>query len=187
MALSRMRTWSRVVTFSPLNALRIVTSLTLWMFLNRLRMLSSTNIFFSLLIFPSILILVVWGDGIEPSLCCSFGLPSWVSSYASLPENPDTCPKEWRSVSFKLLRRYQRTLYRAVAFSVRFTDTRMKETRGTTIYPRSTPTVSLILYPYLCGQRWNRTTNRPRLLLYTLPIHVSPGHDKTAYFTIDCF
>jgi hypothetical protein len=38
------------------------------MFLNRLRMLSSTNIFFSLLIFPSILILVVWGDGIEPPL-----------------------------------------------------------------------------------------------------------------------
>lgn len=68
MALSRMRTCSSVVTFSPFNALRIVTSLTLWMFLNRLRMLSSTNIFFSLLIFPSHLILVVWGDGIEPPL-----------------------------------------------------------------------------------------------------------------------
>jgi len=96
MALSRMRTWSRVVTFSPLNALRIVTSLTLWMFLNRLRMLSSTNIFFSLLIFPSILILVVWGDGIEPPGAGS---------------------------SFRLLRRYQPTLF------TRDSDTRMKESR----------------------------------------------------------
>jgi hypothetical protein len=56
------------------------------MFLNRLRMLSSTNIFFSLLIFPSILILVVWGDGIEPSLCLLFRITLQVSSYASLPE-----------------------------------------------------------------------------------------------------
>lgn len=174
MALSRIRTWSRVVTFSPFNALRIVTSLTLWMFLNRLRMLSSTNIFFSLLIFPSILILVVWGDGIEPSLCCSFGLPSWVSSYASLPENPDTCPNEWRSVSFKLLRRYQRTLYRAVAFSVRITDTRMKETRGTTIYPRSTPTASL--FPSLITEWQEAESNRPPSEAFTLHVTLSRAY-----------
>lgn len=95
MALSRMRTWSRVVTFSPLNALRIVTSLTLWMFLNRLRMLSSTNIFFSLLIFPSILILVVWGDGIEPPLV----LVALSDSYEGISRRylPEILIPEWKS------------------------------------------------------------------------------------------
>lgn len=174
MALSRMRTWSRVVTFSPLNALRIVTSLTLWMFLNRLRMLSSTNIFFSLLIFPSILILVVWGDGIEPSLCCSFGSPCKYRPtlpYQRIPIPARKSGDQSLSNSYGGISRRYPELLRSLA---RITDTRMKETRGTTIYPRSTPTASL--FPSLITEWQEAESNRPPSEAFTLHVTLSRAY-----------